>query len=799
MENNKRGENTKDQGKEISFQWFIVSFLIHWKWFVLSIILFLLGGYIYLRYATPVYNISTNIVLKDSRRGGLNSELSYFEKLGYLDANNNAENEMEILRSRNLLETVVIEEESYIRYYVKGRFKNTDLYGGAGRKYYAAPPVTVFMDKGSINFLQTVLSLKITPTNNSTIHVDGQYGAEKFDSDFSSIPAVIKTPVGDVLLLPDDNVALRNDYPLHIQILPPLWVAQQYMGSLSEDFISKNASVIRLSLRETNTKRGENFLNRLLELYNRETLADKNKAAENASAFIKERLDELNHELLLSEGTVESYKKANQIGLDLATEASMYVSDNNEYSKKLVSLGTEELKLSYLKEEIEKNEENSKLLPAALAEGNAALVASLEKYNQKVLEKERLLAYTMEDAPIIAKVNERLALLKEDILTSIKALGYANRASKKEFEGMLYKYDSNIGDIPRKERELADLLREEIIQSNLYVNLLRQKQEIDFTLSVTTPSAKIIDSPITSGMIFPRRTYTYMMCLSWGLIFPFIIIGIRELLNYKLTREEEIRRFSEIPVIISIPVVKTKTPIVVTSHATTAIVERFRLLRTNLQFILDSPEKKTILITSTISGEGKTFIAINLALTFSLKYKTILVGLDIRRPRINNYLNLPKQMGLLSFLTGEETDLNNLIHRNINDTNLDALISGVIPLNPNELLIEQTLDVMFKKLCEQYDYIIVDSSPVGSVSDAFLLNRISNVSLFVVRNDLTPKSAISLANVIYEEKRLNNINLILNGFSGGKGRYGYGYGYGYGGYGYGGYGYGGYGYGYETK
>jgi len=787
MEDNRQGDKAKDQGKEINFQWFVVNFLIYWHWFVASIILFLLGGYLYLRYAIPVYNVSTNVVLRDSRRGGLgNSELSYFERLGYIDANsNNVENEMEVIRSRNLLETTVKEEEAFIRYYVKGRFRSTDLYGGAGRRYYPAPPMTVFLDKNSISALRTAISLKISSSKNSTILVEGQYGSETFNYEFSSIPGIIKTSIGELLLLPSEkNITLKAEYPLYVQILPPLWVAQSYMGGLSEDFTTKNASVIRITLQETNPARGVSFLNRLIQVYNRETLADRNNAATKASAFISDRLDELNKSLLSSEGKVELYKKENKIGLTLTPEANLYMNENNDYSKKLISLGTDELKLSFLQQAVEKGD--NALLPAALAVDNASLVANLDRYNQYVLERERLLSYVKEDAPIILKSNERIGIIRENILTSIKALKYANDISKNEYKGMADQYDSGIGEIPTKERELADMLREQVIQSDLYINLLRQKQEIELTLNVATPSARVIDDPMAGGMIYPRRMYTYMICLSMGLIFPFLIMGIRELLNYKLTNEEEIRRLSGMPIIVSLPIVKTKMPIVVTSHATSSIVERFRLLRTNLQFILDTPEKKSIMITSTISGEGKTFVAINLAMTFSLKYKTILVGLDIRRPKINSYLGLPKQMGLVSYLTGEETNINNLIFRNVHDTNLDILASGMVPVNPNELLIERTLDDMFMDLRKQYDYIIIDSSPIGSVSDAFLINRVCDVTLFIVRNDLTPKSALSLTNVVCDEKRLKNPNLVLNGFTGKRRQYGYGYGYGYGySYGYG--------------
>ena len=806
MEDNKKGEGIKDQGKEISFQWFIITFLIHWKWFAISIILFLFGGFIRLRYSPPIYAVNANVILRDSKKGGFgNSELSLFEKLGYLEANNAVENEMEILKSRDLLQTVVIEEEAFIHYYVKGRFMSTELYKGSGWQFYRTVPVKVFIDKNSLSKLYTTLTLKLSLTENSTILVNGQYGSELFDNEFSSLPATIKTPIGELLLYPDENVGLKSELPLFIVINTPLNEAISYMGSLKEVLVNKNTSIVNLSLMTTNVKRGEDFLLRLFKVYNNETMDDKNKAAKIASSFIIERMKDINKDLQSSEGTIETYKKENKIAVDLGTEAGIYIGGDNEFSRMLVSLGTDEYRLSYLEKEVRNSYNTANLLPTALID-NAAISSSVDAYNKRILERERLLAFVKENAQIIVKANENINLLREDIITSIESLKFSYEISKREYEDMLYGYGADIEDIPRKERELMELMRHQTILSSLYSDLMRRKQEIDFTLEVSAPSLKVLESPMVAGQIAPRTRYVYFLCFVFGFMFPFVIIGLREFLNYKLSNEEEVRRFTELPVIVSLPIVKTKSPIVVSSHATTAIVERFRLLRTNLQFVLgDSTDKKSILITSTISGEGKTFVAINLAMIFSIKYKTILVGLDIRRPKINIFFNIPpKQMGLISYLTGDETDINNLIHRNVKvgsnetETNLDILTSGMIPYNPNELLMERTLDNMFLELRKQYDYIIIDSSPIGSVSDAFLLNRVCDVSIFIVRYNLTPKSAIALANKVYEEKRLNNLNLILNGFSGGKGRYGYGYGgYGYGGYGYG-YGYGGYGYGYDS-
>jgi capsular exopolysaccharide synthesis family protein len=367
---------------------------------------------------------------------------------------------------------------------------------------------------------------------------------------------------------------------------------------------------------------------------------------------------------------------------------------------------------------------------------------------------------------------------------------------QKQYQKLKDLYDTGIEEVPRKERELADIVRQQLIKANLYVELLSRREEIALTLAVTAPSAKVLESPLPSGgPIAPQKMRIYMMCLLVGVLCPFVVIGIHELFNYKISNEESVRRFTAgVPVIVSLPMIKSKDTLVITPHSTTAIAERFKLLRTNLQYVL-ADHKKVILITSTISGEGKTFVSINLAVTFSLKYKTILVGLDIRRPKIGIYLNLPKKAGLISYLTGSETDVEQLINKNINGTGLDVLVSGIVPPNPNELLMEKTLDDLFIVLRNMYDYIIIDSSPVGSVSDAFLLNRVADVSLYIVRGSFSPKSSMNLINNIYDEKRLSNVNIVLNAFDSKKSGYGYGYGYGYSyGYGYGSYGYGNYGY-----
>ncbi|MDR1632732.1 MAG: polysaccharide biosynthesis tyrosine autokinase [Dysgonamonadaceae bacterium] len=800
MENTKQIEATNTKSREVDLRWFIVGFFSYWHWFLLSVIFFLFGGYIYLRYSVPVYEVSSKIAVKDSRKGGLsNTELSFYEGLGFLQANSIVENEMKVLGSRNLIKSVVLENELFIEYIVKGRFKDTELYGNSN-PFYSSTPIRVFADETVISSLQGTVILQVTVGDNSMIRVEGKYGSATFAEEYSSLPGILVTPVGELLLLPGETTVLRKQYPLEVRIIPPLAIAQKYVGLLNLDLPDKNTTIATLSLRETHRERGRDFLKTLVDLYNRDTMDDKNKAARIASDFIQGRLEVLSKDLHEAEKNVETYKRDNYIA-SLPSESVLAVDEDNALGKKIVQLETQKVMLSYLLEELNKN--NMQIIPPLERIGDASLNMLLQKYNAYVTERERLLNLVTSDAPIIKRQDEQIASMRTSIRRSISGVMYALDKETDESVNFSSKYTADIQDIPRRERELEDLERTKNIKAELYVALLTQREEIELTLAITAPSATVLEDPLPSGSpVAPNRFIIYMLCLVCGILFPFVIIALRDILNFKLSSENEINRFSEVPVIISFPYIKKiKEGILISPSATTPIVERFRLLRTNLQFIFGT-EKKSILLTSTVSGEGKTFISMNLAATFALKYRTLLVGLDVRRPKMNTYLGLPNKKGIISYILGEESDVDKLITKNVNGSNLDILVSGPVPPNPNELLIDKQLDELFVILRQKYEYIIIDSSPIGSVSDAFLLNRISDVSLYVMRGGLTPKSAIPLVNNIYKEKRLNNLNLVLNGFNTGKHHnygYGYDYGYGYGyGYGYSNYGYG-YGYGYESK
>lgn len=764
---------------QIDLQWFFLSLVNHWKLFLVCILVGLLFGFFYLRYSVKSYSISASVILKDDKKGGMgNSELSVYEGMRLVNPNSNVDNEVEMFISRNLVGSVVRELGLYTRYFVQGRFKNTELYGISNARFYRQSPVLVWMADLDIDCLSSSVFIDIKKSV-SGYRVDYRIGGDDLCVSFDELPYLLKTSLGNILLQPSTVSALREEYPLHVVISPVLGITRSYLSRLSAEATSKTTSVVRLSLQDTHWHRGEAFLSKLIDMYNRDAMEDKNTAAMNASRFIGDRLLSLGKDLSRSEAAIESYKRDNSL-TDLSAESYLFLSEDNEFNKELICLGTDIELLALLRGEVEGGVHH--LLPANLGLSDPNLVSLLGRYNSAFLEKEKFSTYSSSDNPLMGRLEERLVLLREDILAQLDGLEKTFATREKDVKRQSRIYSLGLHDIPRREREYQEMSRQQQIKANLFTTLLQKKEEAELSLAVTAPSAKILNSPLVGGSpVSPRAGLTYGFCFLLGFLLPYGFLGLRELINFKLEDKSEVERRSRVPIIISLPIDKHKTPLVVSVHSTTPIVERFRLLRLNLQYSLDRADKKVILVTSTISGEGKTFVSINLAMTFALKYKTLLVGLDIRRPKLSSYIHLLEKEGIVSYLSGMNRNIDSLIQKDVNGTGLDVLVAGPVPPNPNELLMESSLDELFVELRKGYDYIIVDTSPVGSVSDPFLLNRISDACLFVVRHNYTPKAALSLSNGILEENRLKNLHLVLNGFENPQaGRYGYGYGYGYG-------------------
>ncbi len=786
---NNRSEATKLH-HEIDFQQFFFSIISHWKWFALSVLFFLFAGLCYLRYTTPVYSAGMSLLLKNDKRGG-NSELAIFQNMGLIASNNSIENEIEVFRSRALWEKVVAELGLYISYWTKGKIKDTEYYPAERRSNSSNPPLLFIMDVRDAGKLYYPLYFTITPKGNSVFELsDGEDG--NFKKTVSSFPYTIQTKYGDIKIIKNERASYtKEELPIHVYIKNPYLAAGSYQSKLSVGQQGENTSILRISITDTQIARGEDALIKLVDVYNQDVMEDKNRATLSAASFINDRLQIIGEDLKISETDIETYRQENRLA-NVDFESRILLQENNEFEKQLVNNAAHIKLLNFLESEVKQVAKSGGLLPATLENTDPRLVSNIELYNSLVLEKDRIQDYTKTENPVIKRLNDRMSMLLNEIQKGIEGVRLSYNVKSKDLKSQQNLYDKGIGNIPHKERILAEKIRQQQIKETLYTTLLEKKEDTELALAANAPSAKILESPLYSGyLIAPDRRLVLLLCLLVGLILPAILIRIKQLMKFKIETEEDIEKITDIPVVVALPQLKNNNPIVVTSHADTSVSELFRLLRANVRSSLKKIEKngyesdqKVILVTSSISGEGKTFVSANLALTFALKFKTLIVGLDIRRPKLSEYFHGTNEPGLTSYLNGDVNNVDDIISTLPGDIPLDIIFSGSIPHNPNELLMDSRLDVLFTELRKKYDYIIIDTSPVGSVSDTFLLDRIADVTLFIACSKHTPKDGLNMLNQFSEDHKFKNPSIVLNKLSNSTKRHSYGYRYGYG-YGYG--------------
>ena len=802
-----------------SFRTIMAMFILNWQWFLLSMFICLCTALIYLRYASPVYQVSAKILIKDdnTRRRSNANMLANMQELGFMTNSNGIENEVEILQSRILARDAVIDLKLYTDYKSKGRIKKTLLYKNQ--------PVNVDID--SLHLAQMDKDLMTVGTKNiklTMVYRDGQYElkgqtllngrpSSEFEQTVNTFPTIIKTKYGTLTLtknirheLDAEEKEVENGSEYYVTIVPPMIVATSYARGLNVAPTSKMTSIAQLTLTDRDPNRGIDFLNQLTECYNRQANEDKNEIALRTEEFINERLTKIDAELGSTEDKLENYKKRNAL-TQLQMDATQTLQMSTQYETKLAEANTQIHLLDYLREYIDKPENMYKTIPSNVGMTDAASVRLIDSYNKTVQDRNRLLKAASEQAP---QVQTQTAIL-DDLQASIRqALLQARRSADIQRQGVqnqYNKYQNRIGNSPEQERVLNQIGRQQEVKSGLYLLLLQKREENSISLAATANKGKMIDEPEFNGKVSPKSAIIMLAALVLGLAIPFAILYLLQLLQFRIGGHDDLVKMTRLPIISDVPVasdsVKSAAGIVVQANKNNQIDEVFRSLRTNVQFMMKEDEK-IILFTSSISGEGKTFIAANLAMSFALLgKKVVLCGLDIRKPALGRLFDVKdRQQGVTTLLSKnrvtEEDLMDQLSPSAVND-NLDLLLAGPTPPNPTELLARDNMRQIIELLKQRYDYIILDTAPVGLVSDTMQLTKYANVCCYICRADYTPKSNIELLNTLSAEGKLPNTGLVLNGVDMSKKKYGYYYGYGkygkYGRYGYGRYGYGRYGYG----
>ena len=788
----------EEREEKTDYSALLFPYIIRWPWIVASVVLCLALAWVYLRFATPVYNISATVLIKDDKKGGgISSDLALFQDMGMISASGNVDNEIEILRSKSLAHKVVSDLGLYISYSLHDGLSRTDLYRSA--------PFRVDFPAARADSLPAALRLQVTLRPDGSLQAaatldDTEIASARFDS----LPAVLPTSVGVLTLLPCAEIPLPEDEAvIDVTVSAPRTVARGYAASLSVEPTSKTTSVVTISLPNTNRRRGEDYINRLVDNYNRDANNDKNEVARNTARFIDERIAIINAELGTTEAELEEFKRS--AGLtDLSSDAQLALSERSEYEKQVVANGTQLNLVGYLLDYLSRPENAHNVLPVNVGLTNQGITTLVSAYNERMIERNRLLRTSSEANPVIRRLDTELSGLRQSLTTSLRSARKELLITQADLDRQANRYAGRISDAPTQERRYMSIQRQQEIKAGLYLMLLQKREENNITLAATTNKAKIIDDAMAGNApISPKGKIIYLIALVAGIGLPVAVIYVLQLLSFRIEGRADVERLTTVPILGDVPLSDEETgPIAVRENENSLMTETFRNLRTNLLFLLDGPQKNVVLVTSTMSGEGKTFIASNLAVSLALLgKKVVIVGLDIRKPGLNKVFRISHhQRGVTQYLAApQDTDLFSLVRPSEVHANLDVLPGGVVPPNPTELVARPALDEAIRLLRDKYDYVVLDTAPIGMVTDTQLIARTADVSLYVCRADYTHKNDYRLINELQQQKRLPGLCTVINGLDMTQKKYGYYYGYGkYGRY----YGYGkkyGYGYGYGVE
>jgi len=815
MNDGKYNLNTfEEEESGFDFKSLIIKLFIHWKWIAISILLCLVCAYFYIRVQTPVYRIQATIMINDEQKGTFQNQMMTLQQdFGIMSTSVGIDNEIEILRSKSIIKQAVIDLKLYTNYSIDGGFASP------AQVLYGSYPINVDINREDLDVLTSGIALNITQPNPDTYIVKYQdYDATQdkyidIKKEIKNLPCTIQTSIGTLTLTKGTSAPLNPDQELTVSIVSPIRMARACLGALSIEPTSKTTAVAYISYLDVNKRRGVDFVNQLVVAYNRENNNDKNQVAIKTEEFIKRRLDIVAAELDGTEEQMAQFKRSSGL-TNVTGDAQRILTGSTEYEKQSVEIATQLNLLSYLREYVNNPENELMAIPANVGLSDASLSSGIVKYNEGVIERNRMLRSVNESHPTIIDLTTDLKSMANTIKLSIEAAYDALEIKQKDIERQSVKFTSKLGDAPSQEKVIEGYKRQQEVKSGLYLMLLQKREENSIALAATADNAKLIDAALANDApVSPRSKMIWLVALAIGVAIPIGLIYLMELLRYKIEGRNDLEKLTKIPILGDVAIAHNlkngERAIVVKENSNSMMDETFRSIRTNLQFTLDGPDKKVIQFTSSSSGEGKTFVSSNIAMSLALLgKKVILVGLDIRKPRLANIFDLNDQKrGLTTFLSSNPNDKELLFQQIMPsgvNANLDILPAGIVPPNPAELLSRVNLDNAIAFLKEKYDYIILDTAPVGLVSDTLIIARVADATVYICRADYTPKNDLNLLNSLYAESKLKNMSIVLNGVDMTKRKYGYYYGYGnygrYGRYGYGKYGYGRYGqYGYGNE
>ena len=750
---------------------FIFKLIGFLPWILLSILLSYGIAKVYLRYTPKLHKMAAYLQIKDDQENS--SENQILEGLGVMPDSKEIQNQIDILQSYAILAGVVDSLNLQAQLYTEGRITSSLLYG-------SKMPV----------FINTI--------HGDTAHYEpASFRLHLFDHYFTLTEGTRKIVhnYNDTFELAGKNVFFQRNHAVRIDqdgytlyLKNARETALTLKSAISVQKVNDNGGIIEIAMLDGDPEHARDIINTLLKAYNTAGVTDKNVGGYKTLAFLNERVDSVSRELDNIEIEMQNYKSANRIE-DISTAGGDYLTQSESYDK---SRSEQEGQIQLL-ESLETNLRNSKsfsdVIPSDKSISEPTLILLINQYNQAVLEYQNQLQISTEKDPIVGRERTNLMELKGNILKNIESIKSGYEIKLRQIESGQAKADAILASIPGKERELVKLKRLSGVKEQLYLYLLQKKEETELSVSSNINNTRIVDGAVDEGVVLPKSSQIITFAFFIGLIIPIIIMVLIDFFNTKIVDRREIDEGTRVPILGELSFDKKRKQAIVSQKSRSVLAEQFRLVRTNLQYLSMGGEKqiKTILVTSFMSGEGKSFVSINLAGCLAgANKKVLLLEMDLRKPKFSKYFSIHPSLGLTDYIVNNK-DYSEVIVKSPLLENVDIITSGPVPPNPTELLMSKRLDDLLTLAKQKYDYIIIDSSPVGLVADAFSLGKVEDVTLFILRHSYSYKTTLQFVEKLYTEKRFKNLGLVVNGITevGGLGyNYGYGYGYSYG-YGYG--------------
>lgn len=733
-----------------------------WPWFLLSIAIFLSIAFIYSKYTAPTYQIKAKLIVNDDEKGGaLNKQAGALMDLGgIMGSKNSVDNEAEILKTRFLMEQVVRQMQLNIVYSKKTQFFSRELYNS---------PIKLILLNGIDTISTTKLTVQKLGSNQLLVKT------KNFEKELSPDQKFSVPGVGDLKFEVDINKLDNSEYFISVSSIDSR--VAELTKQLTVAVPNKQVSVIDMGLSYPIPAKGEDILNQIIRIYTQSNLSDKNAVADSTYHFIKERLNVIAAELGDVENNVESFKQRNQLA-DMSEQGKLLVQNTGEFSSNLAKAETQVNVLNDLEKYLKDNENAKRVFPSALIPTDMVFSNLMSQYNALLIERERQLLSVTEESPFIQNIDSQIKGLKNDILSNVQSSKNSAVITRDKLRSQLKQAEGKISGVPEVEKNYLKLARNQQIKQELYIFLMQKAEETNISKTANISVAKTIDPPKAELLpIAPKKNVVYIVGLLVGLLIPIILIFSKELFNTTVTTKDEIAAFTQVPVIGEINHNQSDDNLIVANQGRSAISEQFRALRTNLSFYLKDKDQKVILLTSSMSGEGKSFTAINLGNILALAgKKVLLMEFDLRKPGLSAKLGINNGTGFSNYTINSNLQVADIVLPLSINKNMFLVSSGPLPPNPAETLLSDRTPGLISELKQQFDYIIMDAPPIGIITDAQLLSPYADVTLYLVRQKVTRKDQLAVVEDLYVSKKMKNLGIVVNDID--SKLYGYGYGYG---------------------